>query len=170
MTNKKAKQDKKKAPDAANKVVDDLPSDAELDALQEEINKAKAAIEQREEEKTVTPEHRIEQLETEIATLKDQALRAMAEAENVKKRAEREVVAAKTYGIERFAMDVLSVHDNLSRALLSLEGKAKADLGENAQNLLAGIELTEKDLILICLLYTSPSPRDRTRSRMPSSA
>ncbi len=149
MTNKKAKQDKKKAPDAANKVVDDLPSDAELDALQEEINKAKAAIEQREEEKTVTPEHRIEQLETEIATLKDQALRAMAEAENVKKRAEREVVAAKTYGIERFAMDVLSVHDNLSRALLSLEGKAKADLGENAQNLLAGIELTEKDLILI---------------------
>ncbi len=149
MTNKKAKKGADKARSEAEAIMDDLPSDAELDALQAEIDKAKEAIENREEANTQTPAQRIEQLETEIATLKDQALRAMAEAENVKKRAEREVSAAKTYGIERFAMDVLSVHDNLSRALLSLEGKAKADLGENAQNLLAGIELTEKDLILI---------------------
>lgn len=128
---------------------DDLPSDAELDALQAEINVAKEKMASREEVKSQTPEQRIEQLETELATLKDQALRAMADAENVKKRAEREVIAAKTFGIERFAVDVLSVHDNLSRALLTLEGKAKDDLGENAVNLLEGIELTEKDLIMI---------------------
>jgi len=140
--------DKKAKPDTQKSAAEDgLPSDAELDALQDEINKAKAAIEAREE--VVSPQDRIEQLETELATLKDQALRAMAEAENVKKRAEREVSAAKTYGIERFAVDMLSVHDNLSRALLTLDGKAKTDLGDNAKNLLDGIELTEKDLILI---------------------
>jgi len=144
MANKKQKND----PKASETSQDGLPSDAELDALQAEINEAKAAIESRESDKVVTPEHRVEQLETELATLKDQALRAMAEADNVKKRAEREVSAAKTYGIERFAVDMLSVHDNLSRALLTLDGKAKDDLGDNAKNLLAGIELTEKDLIL----------------------
>jgi len=144
MANKKQKND----PKASETPQDGLPSDAELDALQAEINEAKAAIESRESDKVVTPEHRVEQLETELATLKDQALRAMAEADNVKKRAEREVSAAKTYGIERFAVDMLSVHDNLSRALLTLDGKAKDDLGDNAKNLLAGIELTEKDLIL----------------------
>jgi len=91
---------------------------------------------------------RVEELEAELAALKDKALRAMADADNVKKRAEREVAAAKTFGIERFAVDMLSVHDNLSRALLTLDGKAKDDMGANAKNLLDGIELTGKDLIL----------------------
>ena len=92
---------------------------------------------------------RIEELELELATLKDQALRAMAEAENVKRRSEKEVTAARIFGIERFANDVLSVHDNLSRALLTLEGVDKSELCENAKNLVEGIELTEKDLMTI---------------------
>lgn len=90
---------------------------------------------------------RIEELETELATLKDQALRAMADAENVKRRSEKEVAAARVFGIERFANDILSVHDNLSRALMTLEGTNKSELGENAKNLVEGIELTEKDLM-----------------------
>jgi len=133
---------------------DGLPSEAELDALQEAINREMEGVSQREEgegdeETEDTTEQKIEALELELANLKDQALRAMADAENVKKRAEREVAAAKTYGIERFAVDMLAVHDNLSRALLTLDGKAKEDLGDNAKNLMEGIELTEKDLIMI---------------------
>ena len=133
---------------------DGLPSDAELDALQQAIDREMDGVAQREdegeaEEEAMTPEKRVEELELELANLKDQALRAMADAENVKKRAEREVAAAKTYGIERFAVDMLAVHDNLSRALLTVDGKTKDDLGENAKNLLDGIELTEKDLIMI---------------------
>jgi len=134
---------------------DGLPSEAELDALQDAINREMEGVNQRdpdgdeESEAEATPEQRIESLELELANLKDQALRAMADAENVKKRAEREVTAAKTYGIERFAVDMLTVHDNLSRALLTVDGKTKEDLGENAKNLLDGIELTEKDLIMI---------------------
>lgn len=129
--------------------VDGLPSEAELDALQAEIDKAHDDMAKREAKEEVTPEQRIEQLETELATLKDQALRAMADADNVKKRAAREVAAAKTFGIERFAVDVLSVSDNLSRALLSMDGTAAEDLGDNAKNLLSGLELTEKELMAV---------------------
>lgn len=92
---------------------------------------------------------RIQELELELATLKDQALRAMADAENVKRRSEKEVAAARVFGIERFANDILSVHDNLSRALQSLDGTDKSTLGENAKNLVEGIELTEKDLMAV---------------------
>jgi molecular chaperone GrpE len=92
---------------------------------------------------------RIGELELELATLKDQALRAMAEAENVKRRSEKEVNAARIFGIERFANDVLSVHDNLAGALRSLEGTDKSTLGDNAKNLVEGIELTEKNLMAV---------------------
>lgn len=92
---------------------------------------------------------RIQELEMELATLKDQALRAMADAENVKRRAEKEVTAARIFGIERFANDVLSVHDNLSSALASLGGTDKTSMGENAKNLVEGIELTEKNLMAV---------------------
>jgi len=129
---------------------DGLPTEGELDALQAQIDEATQGMAERENETPeVTPEQRIEQLETELATLKDQALRAMADADNVKKRAAREVAAAKTYGIERFAVDILSVSDNLSRALLMMEDKAAEDMGENAKNLLSGLELTEKELMAV---------------------
>lgn len=129
--------------------IDGLPSEAELDALQAEIDKAHDDMAKREEKAEVTPDQRIEQLETELATLKDQALRALADADNVKKRAAREVAAAKTYGIERFAVDILSVSDNLSRALMTMDGKAVDDMGDNAKNLLSGLELTEKELMAV---------------------
>lgn len=89
---------------------------------------------------------RVRELEMEIATMKDQAMRTLAEADNIRKRAEREVQNAKLYGVEKFAADMLSVYDNLSRALHTIDGQAKEELGENARNLVAGIELTEKDL------------------------
>lgn len=92
---------------------------------------------------------RIQELEMELATLKDQALRVRAEADNIRKRSEREVQNAKLYGVEKFAGDVLSVYDNLTRALHTLDGKAKDELGENARNLMDGIELTEKDLTTV---------------------
>lgn len=131
---------------------DGLPTDEELDALQAQINKVteeQAARKEEADAPALSPDDRIAQLELETANMKDQALRAMAEADNVKKRAEREVAAAKLYGIERFANDVLSIVDNLGRALLTLDGKAKEDLGANAKNLLEGIELTEKEMMAI---------------------
>lgn len=153
---KPKKRDTLKMPGAnsATPDIDGLPTEAELDALQAIIDGEKEAVSMREapeEEDAPTDDAgaRVEALELELANLKDQALRAMADAENVKKRAAREVAAAKTYGIERFAVDVLSVSDNLSRALLTVDGKARDEMGENAKNLISGIELTEKELMAV---------------------
>ena len=144
MTDKKRRT--LKMPGKQGESKDGLPTDAELDALQAEINKVQDDMAEDTAEKA---EQKIEQLETELAAMKDQALRAMAESENVKRRAEREVKAASVFGIERFAKDVLSVSDNLGRALLNLDGKAREDLSANAKNLLEGIELTDKELMAV---------------------
>jgi len=113
---------------------------AAMNAAADDILKAAEKAEDTSEGNDVEPDAgaaavaRIEELELELATLKDQALRAMADAENVKRRSEKEVSAARVFGIERFANDILSVHDNLSRALMTLEGTDKSELGENAKN------------------------------------
>lgn len=96
---------------------------------------------------------RIQELEAELATLKDQALRVRAEADNIRKRSEREVQNAKLYGVEKFAGEVLSVYDNLTRALHTIDGQAKEELGENARTLVEGIELTEKNLTSVLARY-----------------
>lgn len=152
----------------------DLPSDAELDALQAQIDDVLKGKSSPQEDAAKTAEDaaddmgaaddeapagdpdagpalvaRIAELETEMAAMKDQALRAMADAENVKKRAEREMAAARAYAVERFAVDMLSVSDNLGRALLGLDDKARTDMGANAKSLLEGIELTEKELMAV---------------------
>lgn len=139
--------------------LDGLPTHGELDALQAQIDQAaRDAVKRKPEDngedtsEAGPPDSdnaKIEALETELATLRDQALRAMAETENVKKRAEREVKAAGIYAVERFAADMLSVYDNLGRALGIIDDEARKTLGENAQNLLDGLELTEKDLIAV---------------------
>lgn len=122
---------------AADKAAKEAPSDTSNEDAEAEPDAGDAAA------------ARIQELEMELATLKDQALRAMADAENVKRRSEKEVTAARIFGIERFANDILSVYDNLSRALQSLDGTDKSELGNNAKNLVEGIELTEKDLMAV---------------------
>ncbi|MEM7767525.1 MAG: nucleotide exchange factor GrpE [Pseudomonadota bacterium] len=93
-----------------------------------------------------TPEARIAALELELADSKEQVLRAFAEAQNTRKRAEKEIADAKAYSIKKFAEDLLSVSDNLSRALTALPDADRAGLSEAGRNLLGGIEMTEKEL------------------------
>jgi molecular chaperone GrpE len=85
----------------------------------------------------------IEALKAEVAALKDQALRALADAENTKRRVEREANDARAYAIQKFARDLLDASDALSRAVQH----APRD-SEDAQvkNLVLGIEMTEKAL------------------------
>ena len=86
-----------------------------------------------------------EELESEVAVLKDQLLRAMAEAENVRRRTEREKADASKYAVTNFARAVLSVADNLNRALESVSQKAR-DANEDLNNLFVGVEMTENEL------------------------
>lgn len=94
-----------------------------------------------------TPEGRIAELEAERDGLKDKLLRALADLENVRRRAEREVSDARTYGKTNFARDMLNVADNVRRALESL-GSDREALEGPAKTLVEGIELTERDLLV----------------------
>lgn len=88
-------------------------------------------------------EDRVAELEAEIAKLKDQVLRALAEAENTRRRAERDREDATKYGVTALARDLLSVSDNLRRALDAVNAD-EAD--EATRNLLTGIEATEREM------------------------
>lgn len=74
---------------------------------------------------------------------KDRALRAVAEAENTKRRAETQNNDARAYAIQKFARDLLGVADNLERALQA--APKDADAGE--AGLVTGLELTQKSLL-----------------------
>ncbi|MCA3248092.1 MAG: nucleotide exchange factor GrpE [Azospirillum sp.] len=89
---------------------------------------------------------RAEKAEAELARVKDGALRAMADAENVKKRAEREIGEREKYAIAGFAKGLLAVADNLRRALDSVSAEAKAADPALAK-LVEGVELTERELL-----------------------
>ena len=91
-------------------------------------------------------EDRFRRLEEETGELKNQLLRALAETENIRKRSERQIADERVYAIERFARDVLSVSDNLARALEALPDEDRAALTEQGQNLLSGVEMTQKEL------------------------
>jgi molecular chaperone GrpE len=85
----------------------------------------------------------VAQLAAENAALKEQALRYAAEAENTKRRAEREANDARAYAIQRFARDLFEVADNLSRAL---QAAPREHADPNVKNLVLGIDMTEKAL------------------------
>ena len=89
-------------------------------------------------------EDELERLAAEAADWRDKALRAVADAENVKRRAEREMNDARAFAIQRFAKDLLGVADNLQRALAA----APRDTVDPAvAGLTSGLELTEKALL-----------------------
>ena len=85
----------------------------------------------------------LEQLTAEVAEWRDKAMRAVAEAENTRRRAERETNDARAYAIQRFAKDLFGAADNLERALVAAP-KDPADAG--VKNLVLGIEMTGKAL------------------------
>jgi molecular chaperone GrpE len=83
----------------------------------------------------------------EAADLKERLLRTMADMENLRKRTEREKAEASLYAATSFARDLLSVADSLDRALQSIPEEGRDKLDEATRNLLAGIEVTHKELI-----------------------
>lgn len=84
-------------------------------------------------------------LEAELASLKDQWLRAMAETENLRKRAQRDREEALKYASTNFGREMLAVADNLRRALESCG--LTEDLPESIKALIQGVELTENTLL-----------------------
>ena len=88
-------------------------------------------------------------LQNEVAAAKDRLLRFAAEAENQKKRLEREKAEATLYAASNFARDLLSVADSLSRALAAVPADERAAVDKTIKTFLDGIELTERELLSV---------------------
>lgn len=91
---------------------------------------------------------RMAKLEAEVADLRDKALRAMAETENVRRRLEREREETARYAISRFAGDLLSVADNLRRALDTVPAAA-VEKDEFLAKLVDGVGATERAMLAV---------------------
>lgn len=112
--------------------MDNVDSDAEGVGASSEAERVAAAI---------------AALNAENASLKDKLLRNMAEMENLRRRTEKEVSDAKSYGVASFARDMLTFADNLRRALDNVPAEARASADNALKSFVEGIELTERDFL-----------------------
>jgi molecular chaperone GrpE len=122
---------------------DDKPLPDNLEAVADQILADAAAsaheVDPRDEE--------IIQLREEVAAAKDRLLRFAAEAENTKKRLEREKAEATLYAASNFARDLLSVADSLQRALSAVPAEEREIIDDVMKKFLDGIEMTERELL-----------------------
>lgn len=114
--------------DAPEEVADSDESEESIDALRAALSETQAAL---------------EESRAEAASLKDQALRAVAEADNVRKRADRSIENAHKYALERFVNDLLPAVDSFERAV-DAAADLKASGGEAVSSMAEGMELSLK--------------------------
>lgn len=115
----------------------------ENDKFLDDIDENETEDEEELEDLLATPD--LEGLIEERDQLQDRLIRAYAEMENIRKRADRDRRDAELYGGNKLARDLMSVNDNMARALESIDD----DLRETAKPLVEGIELTRKDLLKV---------------------
>ena len=97
------------------------------------------------EEGEIAPADLIEKLNEEITNLKDQRLRAIAELENFRKRAEKDQSDALKYGISNFAKEIINIRDNIERAQSSISEEAKNN--EAIKSVIEGIDLIAQSVV-----------------------
>lgn len=91
-------------------------------------------------------DQQVAELAAAVDELRDKFLRAVAETENVRKRAEREVADNRSYAVAGFARDIIGVADNLARALDAIDAETRAAAEGTFKALLDGVELTSREL------------------------
>lgn len=89
------------------------------------------------------PDAEIDELTSRLAEAEDKILRAYAEMENLRKRADRDRRDAETYGGTKLARELLPIHDNLKRAVEAVTDEQR----EAASSVIEGIELTQRALL-----------------------
>ncbi|MCC8931681.1 nucleotide exchange factor GrpE [Rhizobium sp. 'Codium 1'] len=89
----------------------------------------------------------VEALKAENADLRDRFLRLAAEMDNLRRRTDREIKDAKSYAVTGFARDMLSVSDNLRRAIETLPDEARAAADAAWTALIEGVEMTERGML-----------------------
>lgn len=124
------------SPSAADAATDGAPEDAAHLAEHAAESAAEAA------EDIAGAEITLEHLQQELETARDAALRAQAEAQNARRRADQDVEKARKYALDRFAGELLPVVDNLERAL-----EATAGGSDEVKPIADGVDLTLKSLL-----------------------
>ena len=102
------------------------------------------------EAQPATPEGAVDELDRlrmEVAELKDRALRALADAENTRRRAEREQKDTAQYAVTRFARDILGIADNFQRAIEACPAEARESASPQVKAVIEGVEATERQLL-----------------------
>ena len=89
----------------------------------------------------------LEALRAENESLKDQRLRALAEAENIRRRAEKEKADASQYAVTKFARDMVGIADNFARALAAVPGPVRDAADPQFKAVLDGVEATDRQLM-----------------------
>src|SRR6056300_2050001 len=107
--------------------------------------KEQASEQDQETEKVETSEDIIDKLKEEMSSLKDQRLRAIAELENFRKRAEKDQSDALKYGISNFAKEIINISDNIERAQSSIPEEAKNN--ETIKPVIEGIDLIAQSVV-----------------------
>ncbi len=97
---------------------------------------------------TAALEAQVVALNEQLAGMKDQALRALAEAENTRKRAQREIEEAGKYAVTGFARDLVGVIENLQRASQSIPAEARAS-NEMLKTMGEGVDMVMRELLTI---------------------
>jgi molecular chaperone GrpE len=123
------------------------PNDTENQNTTPQAETAEATTAPAEEAAPQAEPDSIAVLEAEKAELKDKLLRLMADMENLRRRTEREIADARTYGAANFARDMLNVADNIRRAIESVSDEARSAAEGAFKGLIEGIDLTERDLL-----------------------
>ena len=93
-------------------------------------------------------DHQVEELQQKLSTLGEQLLREQAEMQNVRRRAQRDIESAHTYALEKFATELLSVVDNLERAIDAID-----EDDESQKPVAEGLELTLKSFSEVLAKY-----------------
>ena len=107
--------------------------------------KEQAPEQEQETEEAETSEDIIAKLNEEITNLKDQRLRAIAELENFRKRAEKDQSDALKYGVSNFAKEIINISDNIERAQSSIPEEAKNN--ETIKPVIEGIDLIAQSVV-----------------------
>ena len=89
----------------------------------------------------------LDRAEQEKLELKDNYIRAHAEMENLRRRTQRDVADARQFSIAGFAREMLSVGDNLNRALEAVPEEARASGDKGFETLIEGVELTQRTMM-----------------------
>lgn len=135
---------------AEDALFDDIAAEEERLAEEEQAELEAADSEPQQEADPNDPDFVLgvlDKLKSENEELKDKALRAVAEMENLRRRTAREIADARSYAVANFARDMLNVSDNLQRAIQAVPEEKRTEGSDDFKALIEGVEMTQREML-----------------------